>query len=65
MFATLHQIKTELDSIEKMIGIVKSTAIVEQLLYFAKTAYQRHNNQDYKHTVLYGPQVLGKPKSPN
>jgi SpoVK/Ycf46/Vps4 family AAA+-type ATPase len=58
----LHQIKTELESISKMIGMNEiKTNIVEQLLYFLQNLHiNDDNNQDYKHTVICGPPGTGK-----
>lgn len=58
----LHQIKSELESISKMIGMNEiKTNIVEQLLYFLQNLHiNNDNNQDYKHTVICGPPGTGK-----
>lgn len=58
----LHQIKNELESISKMIGMSEiKTNIVEQLMYFLQKLHiNDDNNQDYKHTVICGPPGTGK-----
>ena len=52
----LHDIKDELKTLKKMIGMdeIKSN-IVEQLLYFLQKMHiNDENNQNYKHTIIYG-----------
>ena len=53
----LHEIKNELNMLSKMIGMKDiKTNIIEQLLYFLQKMHvNNENNQDYKHTVIYGP----------
>lgn len=56
----LHSIKSELQDLDKMIGLNKiKTSIVNQLLYFIQ-GFADNNEGDYKHTVLYGSPGTGK-----
>tara|TARA_B100000925_G_scaffold279721_1_gene249773 strand:+ start:709 stop:1839 length:1131 start_codon:yes stop_codon:yes gene_type:complete len=58
----LHDIKDELKTLKNMIGMDEiKTNIVEQLLYFLQKMHiNDENNQDYKHTIIYGSPGTGK-----
>jgi len=56
----LHQIKTELETLDKMIGMVEfKNSIVDQILYFVQNLHLG-KNADFMHTVLSGPPGTGK-----
>ena len=57
-----HDIKDELKILKNMIGMNEiKTNIVEQLLYFLQKMHVNdENNQDYKHTIIYGSPGTGK-----
>jgi len=60
---SLHNVKTELDELNNMIGMetVKS-AIVQQMIYFIQELHISKDplKNDYKHTILMGPPGTGK-----
>lgn len=56
----LHNIKTELFQINKMIGMEKmKKSILDQLLYFIQNLHQGKTSE-FKHTVICGPPGTGK-----
>jgi SpoVK/Ycf46/Vps4 family AAA+-type ATPase len=57
----LHNIKEELFSLQKMIGMSElKTTIIHQLLYFIQRLHISSTGSDFKHTVIYGPPGTGK-----
>lgn len=57
----LHNIKDELYSLQKMIGMNElKTTIIHQLLYFIQRLHISSTGSDFKHTVIYGPPGTGK-----
>lgn len=57
----LHNIKDELYSLQKMIGMTElKTTIIHQLLYFIQRLHISKSGSDFKHTVIYGPPGTGK-----
>ena len=57
----LHNIKEELSSLQKMIGMSElKTTIIHQLLYFIQRLHISSTGSDFKHTVIYGPPGTGK-----
>ena len=57
----LHNIKNELYSLQKMIGMTElKTTIIHQLLYFIQRLHISSTGSDFKHTVIYGPPGTGK-----
>ena len=57
----LHNIKEELYSLQKMIGMSElKTTIIHQLLYFIQRLHISSTGSDFKHTVIYGPPGTGK-----
>jgi hypothetical protein len=59
---SLHNIKTELDQLNKMVGMKSlKSSILDQLVYFMQDMHLSNSGtSDYKHTVLYGPPGTGK-----
>lgn len=59
---SLHNIKTELVSLNHMIGMENiKTSVMNQLLYFIqKLDTDNCGNSDFKHTVICGPPGTGK-----
>jgi SpoVK/Ycf46/Vps4 family AAA+-type ATPase len=59
---SLHNIKTELDQLNKMVGMKSlKSSILDQLVYFMQDMHLSNaDTSDYKHTVLYGPPGTGK-----
>tara|TARA_B110000483_G_C18206056_1_gene547651 strand:- start:631 stop:1809 length:1179 start_codon:yes stop_codon:yes gene_type:complete len=58
---TLHLIKDDLITLNKMVGLTElKTNVIEQILYFIQNLHQYKGESDYKHTVLYGPPGTGK-----
>jgi len=59
---SLHNIKTELDQLNKMVGMKSlKSSILDQLVYFMQDMHLSDSGtSDYKHTVLYGPPGTGK-----
>ena len=57
---SLHKIKSELEELNRMIGLdTFKEEILNQLLYFAQHLH-RGKNRDFMHTVLCGPPGTGK-----
>ena len=57
----LHAIKSELEKLQSMIGLVSlKTSILRQLMYFIQGFADDPSDGDYKHTVLTGPPGTGK-----
>jgi len=59
----LHNIKEPLTSLSKMVGMQDlKTSIVDQILYFIQDLHnvKAKNNQDFMHTVIFGPPGTGK-----
>ena len=59
----LHNIEDPLKCLSKMIGMQDlKTAIVDQILYFVQDLHnvKAKNNQDFMHTVIFGPPGTGK-----
>jgi SpoVK/Ycf46/Vps4 family AAA+-type ATPase len=58
---TLHKIKSELTTLDNMIGMdTLKQSIINQLLYFIQNLHVGTNVSDFKHTVIYGPPGTGK-----
>jgi SpoVK/Ycf46/Vps4 family AAA+-type ATPase len=58
---SLHNIKKELDQLNKMIGMKSlKSSILDQLVYFLQNLHLSNGESDFKHTVLYGPPGTGK-----
>jgi SpoVK/Ycf46/Vps4 family AAA+-type ATPase len=58
---SLHNIKTELIELNKMIGMENmKQSIVDQLLYFVQNLHVGKDSGDFKHTAIYGPPGTGK-----
>ena len=58
---SLHNIKTELEQLNKMVGMKSlKSSILDQLVYFMQDLHLSNGSSDYKHTVLYGPPGTGK-----
>lgn len=58
---TLHNIKTELNELNDMIGMKRlKETVLNQLLYFIQSLHKSNKIGDYKHTVIYGPPGTGK-----
>jgi len=58
---SLHNIKTELEQLNKMVGMKSlKSSILDQLVYFMQDLHLSDGSSDYKHTVLYGPPGTGK-----
>jgi SpoVK/Ycf46/Vps4 family AAA+-type ATPase len=56
----LHNIRTDLQSLQDMIGLRElKQAVLDQLLYFIQELH-KGSDGDYKHTVLTGPPGTGK-----
>ena len=59
----LHNIKEPLTHLSKMVGMHDlKTSIVDQILYFIQDLHnvKAKNNQDFMHTVIFGPPGTGK-----
>jgi len=57
----LHNIKTELISLQDMIGLDSmKQSILNQLIYFIQELHVGKETSDFKHTVFYGPPGTGK-----
>jgi len=57
---SLHQIKSELMVLEKMVGLkTLKQSVVDQLLYFIQNLHTGSAG-DFKHTILLGPPGTGK-----
>ena len=60
-FQSIVKIKTDLESLNNMIGMDKlKENVFDQLLYFVQNLHISNNGGDYKHTVIYGPPGTGK-----
>jgi len=58
---SLHNIKTELEQLNKMVGMKSlKSSILDQLVYFMQDLHISNDTSDFKHTVLYGPPGTGK-----
>jgi SpoVK/Ycf46/Vps4 family AAA+-type ATPase len=58
---SLHNIKTELISLNSMIGMENmKQSIIDQLLYFIQNLHLGKESGDFKHTAIYGPPGTGK-----
>jgi len=58
---SLHNIKTELVSLNNMIGMENmKQSIIDQLLYFIQNLHLGKESGDFKHTAIYGPPGTGK-----
>jgi len=58
---SLHNIKMELDQLNKMVGMKSlKSSILDQLIYFMQDLHLSNGSSDFKHTVLYGPPGTGK-----
>ena len=58
---SLHNIKTELAQLDKMVGMKSlKSSILDQLVYFMQDLHLSNGSSDFKHTVLYGPPGTGK-----
>ena len=58
---SLHNIKTELEQLNKMVGMKSlKSSILDQLVYFMQDLHISNGTSDFKHTVLYGPPGTGK-----
>lgn len=58
---SLTQIKVELESLDKMIGMTTfKDAILDQLLYFIQGLHISEKDPDFMHTILCGPPGTGK-----
>lgn len=56
----LYNIRTELDEIDRMIGMASfKESLLDQLLYFMQGLHL-NREQDFKHLVIYGPPGTGK-----
>jgi len=59
--SALHNIKTELQELNDMVGLTNfKQCVVEQLLYFIQKLHIGSKDSDFKHTVLTGPPGTGK-----
>ena len=57
---SLYNIRTELESIDNMIGMTSfKESLLDQLLYFMQGLHL-NREQDFKHLVIYGPPGTGK-----
>jgi len=62
---SLHNIKTELEQLNSMIGMESmKKSVLEQLTYFVQELHigKEKETSDFKHTVIYGPPGTGKRK---
>jgi len=60
-FQSIVKIKTDLESLNNMIGMDKlKENVFDQLLYFVQKLHISNAGGDYKHTVIYGPPGTGK-----
>lgn len=58
---SLHNIKTELNQLNSMIGMESmKQAVIDQLIYFIQELHIGKEVNDYKNTVFYGPPGTGK-----
>ena len=59
---SIHNIKKPLIELKNMIGMQKlKNCIVDQILYFIQDFHKfNNNNNDFMHTVIYGPPNTGK-----
>jgi SpoVK/Ycf46/Vps4 family AAA+-type ATPase len=58
---SLHNIKTELISLNSMIGMENmKQSIIDQLMYFIQNLHLGKESGDFKHTAIYGPPGTGK-----
>ena len=58
---SLHNIKSELKSLQNMIGMESlKQSVLNQLIYFIQELHVGNNISDFKHTVIYGPPGTGK-----
>jgi len=58
---SLHNNKTELVSLNNMIGMENmKQSIIDQLLYFIQNLHLGKESGDFKHTAIYGPPGTGK-----
>jgi SpoVK/Ycf46/Vps4 family AAA+-type ATPase len=60
---SLHNIKTELEQLNSMIGMESmKKSVLEQLIYFVQELHvgKEKDTSDFKHTVIYGPPGTGK-----
>ena len=57
----LHNIKNELEQLNKMIGMDNmKKSVLDQLIYFMQDLHVNKKTSEYKHTVIAGPPGTGK-----
>jgi ATPase family associated with various cellular activities (AAA) len=57
----LHNIKSELEQLNNMIGMENmKKSVLDQLIYFMLDLHLGKNNSEFKHTIIAGPPGTGK-----